>query len=52
VPAFFIYTRGGSSAYHDVNDRPEALSLAGFAGAYNLVRDFLNELGAAPAAKK
>ena len=47
VPAFFFYTRGGSPAYHDVNDRPEALSLAGFAGAFGLVRDFLNELGAA-----
>ena len=42
VPAFFIYTRGGSQAYHDVNDRPEALSLAGFAGAFGLVRDFLD----------
>ncbi|MBU6119655.1 VanZ family protein [Hymenobacter siberiensis] len=52
VPAFFMYTRGGSAAYHDVNDRPEALSLAGFAGAFGLVRDFLNEAGAAPAAKK
>lgn len=52
VPAFFIYTRGGSTAYHDVNDRPAALSLAGFAGAFGLVRDFLNEEGAAPAAKK
>ena len=49
VPAFFLYTRGGSAAYHDVNDRPKALSLVGFAGAYGLVRDFLNELGAAPA---
>lgn len=48
VPAFFLYTRGGSPAYHDVNDRPEALSLAGFAGAFGLVRDFLNEEGAAP----
>ena len=47
VPAFFLYTRGGSPAYHDVYDRPEALSLAGFAGAFGLVRDFLNELGAA-----
>ncbi|GAA4037883.1 hypothetical protein GCM10022409_23910 [Hymenobacter glaciei] len=49
VPAFFLYTRGGSAAYHDVNDKPKALSLVGFAGAYGLVRDFLNELGAAPA---
>ena len=42
VPAFFLYTRGGSAAYHDVNDRPEALSLVGFAGAFGLVRDFLD----------
>ncbi|MGI4873621.1 MAG: VanZ family protein [Janthinobacterium lividum] len=41
VPAFFLYTRGGSLAYHDVNDRPAALSLVGFAGAFGLVRDFL-----------
>ncbi len=47
VPAFFIYTRGGSPAYHDVQDRPEALSLAGFAGAFGLLRDFLDEQGAA-----
>ncbi|MXI17184.1 M28 family peptidase, partial [Escherichia coli] len=52
VPAFFLYTRGGSPAYHDVYDRPAALSLAGFAGAFGLVRDFLGELGAAPRAKK
>lgn len=47
VPAFFLYTRGGSTAYHDVSDRPPALSLAGFAGAFGLVRDFLNGMGAA-----
>ncbi|TDN37604.1 VanZ family protein [Hymenobacter sp. UV11] len=49
VPAFFMYTRGGSLAYHDVNDRPAALSLAGFAGAYGLARDFLDAQGARPA---
>jgi len=48
VPAFFLYTRGGSQAYHDVHDEPAALSLAGFAGAFGLVRDFLNDLGAQP----
>ncbi|MFD1871792.1 VanZ family protein [Hymenobacter bucti] len=48
VPAFFLYTRGGSPAYHDVHDQPAALSLAGFAGAFGLVRDFLNDLGARP----
>ena len=46
VPAFFLYTRGGSQAYHDVNDQPAALSLAGFVGAFGLVRDFLDGLGA------
>jgi Zn-dependent M28 family amino/carboxypeptidase len=46
VPAFFMYTRGGSLAYHDVNDQPAALSLVGFAGAYGLARDFLDGLGA------
>jgi aminopeptidase YwaD len=46
VPAFFLYTRGGSQAYHDVHDQPAALSLAGFAGAFGLARDFLNGLGA------
>ncbi|WP_139925529.1 M28 family metallopeptidase [Hymenobacter sp. DG01] len=46
VPAFFLYTRGGSPAYHDVHDRPENLSLAGFAGAFQLLRDFLNQQGA------
>jgi aminopeptidase YwaD len=48
VPAFFLYTRGGSQAYHNVNDVPAALSLAGFAGAFGLVRDFLDNLGARP----
>jgi aminopeptidase YwaD len=46
VPAFFIYTRGGSQAYHDVNDQPAALSLVGFSGAFGLVRDFLAAQGA------
>ncbi|MGI4738863.1 MAG: VanZ family protein [Janthinobacterium lividum] len=49
VPAFFMYTRGGSLAYHDVHDQPAALSLVGFAGAYGLARDFLNAQGARPA---
>jgi aminopeptidase YwaD len=48
VPAFFIYTRGGSKAYHDVQDRPEALSLAGFEGVFSLLRDFIKESGAGP----
>jgi aminopeptidase YwaD len=47
VPAFFIYTRGGITAYHDVHDQADSLPLTGFAGAFYLLRDFLNALGAA-----
>lgn len=46
VPAFFLYLRGAGKAYHDVNDTSATLTLAGFQGAFGLVRDFLNELGA------
>ncbi|UYZ62733.1 M28 family metallopeptidase [Hymenobacter weizhouensis] len=46
VPAFFVYTRGGISAYHDVQDRPETLPLTAFSGVYSLLREFLNGLGA------
>jgi aminopeptidase YwaD len=40
VPCFYFYTLGGSPAYHDVNDRPEGLSLAGFEGLFKLLVDF------------
>ncbi|MBA3647076.1 MAG: M28 family peptidase [Chitinophagales bacterium] len=37
VPSFFIYTMGGISAYHDINDRPETLPLTKFEELYNLL---------------
>ena len=40
VPCFYFYTLGGSPAYHDINDRPEGLSLAGFEGLFKLLVDF------------
>ncbi|WP_210116216.1 M28 family metallopeptidase [Hymenobacter fodinae] len=46
VPAFFLYTRGGPTAYHDVHDQATTLPLTGFRGAFGLLRDFLNRLGA------
>lgn len=46
VPAFFLYTRGGPSAYHDVQDRPETLPLTAFPGVFSLIREFLNAQGA------
>ncbi|TGE21760.1 M28 family peptidase [Hymenobacter aquaticus] len=40
VPSFFIYTRGGSKAYHDVYDRPENLPLTAFSGVFQLVTTY------------
>lgn len=44
VPAFFLYTRGGSKAYHDVHDKPEALTLTAFSGVFHLVTGFFAAL--------
>ncbi|GGG28217.1 M28 family metallopeptidase [Hymenobacter glacieicola] len=46
VPAFFLYTRGGIKAYHDVADRARSLPLTGFTGMFSLLRDFLNQQSA------
>jgi hypothetical protein len=46
VPAFFIYTRGTPTHYHDVYDQSSTLPLTGFAGVFKLVVAFMNELGA------
>jgi aminopeptidase YwaD len=40
VPCFYMYTLGGSKAYHDTDDRPEGLSLAGFTGLFQLLVEF------------
>ncbi|MDR2775598.1 MAG: M28 family peptidase [Tannerella sp.] len=42
VPSFFIYTLGGSSAYHDIYDRSETLSLTAFDNYFRLAVDFFN----------
>lgn len=42
VPCFFIYTMGGISAYHDVYDRPETLSLTDYEDLFKLLIDFEN----------
>src|SRR5690606_2077372 len=44
VPCFFLYTQGGSSAYHDVNDISESLELKHFNKLYQLLIDFYNQL--------
>ena len=43
VPAFFIYTRGGIQAYHDINDRSTTLPLTEFEDLFKLVRDFVQQ---------
>ncbi|MBK0401578.1 M28 family peptidase [Adhaeribacter sp. BT258] len=40
VPAFFFYTLGGTTAYHDVNDKPETLPLTRFPELFRLLLDF------------
>jgi aminopeptidase YwaD len=44
VPCFYIYTLGGSKAYHDLNDTPDALSLAAFEGCRKLIIRFVERL--------
>lgn len=43
VPAFFLYTRGGPTAYHDVHDKPP-LPLTAFSGVFKLIIDFFASL--------
>lgn len=51
VPAFFLYTRGGPTAYHDIHDQAETLPLTAFSGIFGLVRSFLDTLGPADGAR-
>lgn len=41
VPAFFIYTLGGISAYHDIYDKYETLPFTKYEGLFRLLRDFI-----------
>ncbi len=44
VPALFFYTMGGPPHYHDVHDKPDALSLFAFYKFRNLVVHALNPI--------
>jgi hypothetical protein len=44
VPCFFIYTLGGISAYHDVNDKAETLPFTEFEDYFSLMTGFLKTL--------
>jgi aminopeptidase YwaD len=44
VPAFFLYTRGTPTHYHDVLDRAETLPLTGFPGLFQLLVAYCRSL--------
>ena len=44
VPAFFFYTQGGISAYHDVFDKPETLPLTKYNNLFRLIIKFNQKL--------
>ncbi|MFO7656567.1 MAG: M28 family metallopeptidase [Bacteroidales bacterium] len=41
VPCFFIYTMGGTGAYHDLNDDYSSLSLSRYDALFNLITAFI-----------
>lgn len=44
VPAFFFYTLGGTSAYHNTNDFASQLPLTKFPEVFGLIKDFADTL--------
>lgn len=44
VPCFFIYSNGGKGYYHDIDDKPNTLSLEHIDHAATLFIDFLSQL--------
>lgn len=42
VPAFFIYTRGGISAYHDIFDQASTLPLTKYEACFQLIQHFIS----------
>jgi aminopeptidase YwaD len=44
VPCFFIYTMGGSTAYHDIYDTADSLPLTVFGNYFNLLKSFTDSL--------
>ncbi len=44
VPAFFLYSNGGKGYYHDIYDKPEAVTLQNIPGVANLLISFATEI--------
>ena len=41
IPCFYIYTKGGTQAYHDINDNPNQLPLTKFNELFNMLVEFV-----------
>ncbi|WP_129715109.1 M28 family metallopeptidase [Pedobacter sp. SYP-B3415] len=42
VPAFFLYTMGGTQAYHDINDKAETLPMGSYEQVFKLITGFFS----------
>ena len=41
IPCLYIYTKGGTQAYHDINDNPNQLPLTKFNELFNMLVEFV-----------
>jgi hypothetical protein len=44
VPAFFIYTLGGTTSYHDIYDTEKQLPLTDYEDVFRLLTEFVRHL--------
>jgi aminopeptidase YwaD len=44
VRSFFIYTLGGTTAYHDIYDVPSSLTFSGYSKLFDLLTEFIEKL--------
>jgi hypothetical protein len=44
VPSFFLYTTGGRTAYHDINDDGPGLPLTKFKEVFTLISTFIKKI--------
>jgi aminopeptidase YwaD len=44
VKSFFIYTLGGTTAYHDIYDTPSSLTFVGYTPLFKLLTEFIEKL--------
>ncbi|TXC78999.1 M28 family metallopeptidase [Luteibaculum oceani] len=44
VPAFFIYTMGGITAYHDIFDKAETLPFTRYEAVLEMIKHFISEI--------